>query len=1623
MKTNTPPFGRRTPACVLCCLIAVLFPLSSAKAATFPGNARVEIADPTGGLSWSNSVGALTVQCWFKISIPSGFAPTENMTILVNRTSGTIADPHAYHLWYDKTARNIQFSTRGTNLWQHVLIPKPYLDRWYHVAVVRSGNFITAAYVDGQSITLTNNSGIGDSRSTSGVSIGGWGNSKHLYGEVQEVSIYQTVLDPSQIFERLFTDQPIEPGLLGYYKLGYSTNEADFLRNFAFNKPPGTDPAVKQGAGQILFEETNQKGEQSLFDSQVSGGKNAVVPLSGAFTWQQKVFGRPLPGVPFDFTICYSPAGGNNNLGPGWNHSLSPRVITEGSTKEWKLLTWQGGIETFDRTNTASPFSTRHGEYRGELVALGSTEVEWTTPQRIVHRFLEPGNPAQSTMAGRLTEIRDFNTNSLTLQWNTSQGYITNVADSAGGNYRFFYNAQKLLTNVLCDAWQVFFTYSNVAGADRLVSKSITNTSGVYSNVNTTLRFYYNANGLLERIEDSRGNTNVIVRYDEYGRRTNIVDALGQTTRIEYGIPDSRQITTTDPEGFKWIETYDRKGRVIARKNPLGNETHSAYDEHGNLISSTDALGNLTLMAYDERANATAVTNALGEVTRQTYHSFFNKPVTQTDPLGWTTTNSYDARGNLLTQSDALGTLAAYTYRTNGLIETQTDANGSTTRFGYNTNGVRVAETNAAGFSRYTLPNDVGWPLAITNALGEIMIYAYDLNGKTVRTVDQVPRVFTGVYDANGNLLRQTDAKGQTATNYYDALNQKTIEVDRSGATNRYVYTKRGKLAAMTNALGYVTTLNYDSANRQITQVDALGNSQRTIYDANGNVVATIDELGQRWTKSYDSLNRVVAESDPFGNTMRTAYDPAGRVWRITSPQGATTTQAYDGRGRMSNRVDAAGGFWLYACDGVGNITNITDAKGGRYVMTYGSRNERLLERNQDGKTWTYTYDALGRLKTQTEPNNTTRTNAYDAGSRVESVTFNNGRVNSFGYDLNDNPVFLTRSGSGPLTTSQLTYDALDRVQQYTDAFSKTVRYTYDRGGRLEALTYPDNKVLTNRYDQLDRLTNQVFHFSALKTFTNSYAYDKAGRVIRRVYPNGIVQTNGFDNAGRLSALSHSPLTPQPSKLNIAFNYAYDRNGNATVAQSQGVFQWPVPTLLDETSRFTPAGQITNRVDALNPVPNSFIYRYDARGNMTNCAGAAQSWTLTYDEDNRSTSIVWTNDYLNDVVIANRYDALGRRISRTEDGTLTGYVLDLAGDMERILCDLDAFGSITAYYVHGFDLTFKVSPDESLICYHADAHGNVIALTDATANTIAEYAYTPYGRSLASSATSTQPYRFSGSQGVMEELPGLYFMRARYYSAEAGVFLSTDPVQNIGPSWLPIAYVYGECNPLRFNDPKGEFWDFGLSVLIGTVGGAIAGLGIDLAIQGVEIALGKRDAINWKQAGGAAAAGAITGFVAGLSVSLPGAGTAAGLALAAGVNALGGMAATVASSAIENGNLSQLKPGELIAGGVMGGLGAVGGAGVSAGARRLTNRMVSKLGNSRTYAWSFAEDNTWATITKYGTKTRGDLMNVWSLRRAKLDQAAIEGAAWGVGEAGLATLDYFASMGFNKLFKPSWPWD
>ena len=77
-----------------------------------------------------------------------------------------------------------------------------------------------------------------------------------------------------------------------------------------------------------------------------------------------------------------------------------------------------------------------------------------------------------------------------------------------------------------------------------------------------------------------------------------------------------------------------------------------------------------------------------------------------------------------------------------------------------------------------------------------------------------------------------------------------------------------------------------------------------------------------------------------------------------------------------------------------------------------------------------------------------------------------------------------------------------------------------------------------------------------------------------------------------------------------------------------------------------------------------------------------------------------------------------------------------------------------------------------------------------------------YGNIMGESETIQQPFKYVGQLGVFSEADGLYYMRARYYDAQIGRFISEDPIGFAGGINL-YAYVGG--NPVMLVDPSGLF--------------------------------------------------------------------------------------------------------------------------------------------------------------------------------------------------------------------------
>jgi len=107
-----------------------------------------------------------------------------------------------------------------------------------------------------------------------------------------------------------------------------------------------------------------------------------------------------------------------------------------------------------------------------------------------------------------------------------------------------------------------------------------------------------------------------------------------------------------------------------------------------------------------------------------------------------------------------------------------------------------------------------------------------------------------------------------------------------------------------------------------------------------------------------------------------------------------------------------------------------------------------------------------------------------------------------------------------------------------------------------------------------------------------------------------------------------------------------------------------------------------------------------------------------------------------------------------------------------------------------------------------DIQGSVIASLDSSSGALSKVGYLPYGKS----ANTMAPFGYT-AQRIDPETNGLYYYRARHYSAAWGRFMQPDPVGYSGESHL---YAYVNDDPLNNTDPSGQD-------LVGAVVGAFAG--------------------------------------------------------------------------------------------------------------------------------------------------------------------------------------------------------
>ena len=159
-------------------------------------------------------------------------------------------------------------------------------------------------------------------------------------------------------------------------------------------------------------------------------------------------------------------------------------------------------------------------------------------------------------------------------------------------------------------------------------------------------------------------------------------------------------------------------------------------------------------------------------------------------------------------------------------------------------------------------------------------------------------------------------------------------------------------------------------------------------------------------------------------------------------------------------------------------------------------------------------------------------------------------------------------------------------------------------------------------------------------------------------------------------------------------------------------------------------------------------------------------------------------------------------MSKTVSGTTTKYCYDGA----QVIAEYEG-GTLVRKFVYGPGIDEPIAmiavdgETETWYYYHFDGLGSVAALSDEDGDVVESYSYDVFGEPSASSSIGN-PYMFTGRR--WDEETGLYYYRARMYSAVLGRFLQPDPIGYAGGLNL---HAYCGNNPVNWIDPWGlDVW-------------------------------------------------------------------------------------------------------------------------------------------------------------------------------------------------------------------------
>lgn len=822
-------------------------------------------------------------------------------------------------------------------------------------------------------------------------------------------------------------------------------------------------------------------------------------------------------------------------------------------------------------------------------------------------------------------------------------------------------------------------------------------------------------------------------------------------------------------------------------------------------------------------------------------------------PMSLTTDYVYDTHGNVTKETVSGAGITTpkvtnYQYSGNKFLTHQTTTPASTTiTYGRNVFGELTALVDLTNVGSSTPPL--------------VTLYVRDGFGRVTKETKPSGAVttYSRTPNSNGYTLSETKEGGGTVTRKYDALdNELSSETKGVGGTvikTTSTYNSRGLLTARIHQKGNLTiteSMDYDALGRMTHRSSSNGESVSYSY---GNRTTTTTDHGRQYVRTYDAWGNVTESTDPVSSvaytyhsngkpssassenaTVYMEYDAAGNQTSLDDPDAGICNYEYDALGRVIRQTDARGNETSYTYDAVGRLS-ARNCEGTVTSYTYGTsgyEKERLVKEQTGDRNIIYTYNNKGLLSSETRSMTgetpVTFTYQYDDKGRLSSKTFPNNvtvnyKYNSFGMqtgcDIGGHCTGLVSLDNGGTTTVQ---------------YGGTLQMDLDLQVQNPALIH------TTTYDSRGYLTGLWLRKSNDPSVLRGMTYDfdgATGNLLSRTGMTAQQETFEYDDLDRLVCVKHGGTTVKQME--------YADNGNIESKTGLGSLYYDGQQPHAVTSVGNDLGYIPSTTQQAT---------YTAFGKVETLTDGAYNMTFTYGPDEERWKTVLRQD---------------GAVERT-----TFY----AGDYERVTEN----GVTRHFYYLDNGCIYVIEGSQSTGTYYyafTDHLGSVTRIFDESGASVFEAEYDAWGRQAVSRNTIGFHRGYTGHEMLPEF--GLINMNGRLYDPMLGRFISPDNYVQM-PDFSQSFNRYSYCinNPLKYNDPDGEFWHliFG-AILGGTMNLIMNAPNVDNFWEGLgyfgigatagALSAGIGSGVNVAMAGGSFGAGFMgtaagissTGFIAG----------------------------------------------------------------------------------------------------------------------------------------------------------------